>query len=208
RTKFEGMNVMDIVLTDAPEEPVEGPMQVGRVLQRLRRARKWTLQDASDATGISLSTLSKIEREELSPTVTTLVRMAAGFKVEVASFLSEHATQAPISGRRSITYSGKGKLAATGTCDNVWLCSDLARKKMTPIRTRVRARSVNEYAEWARYNAEIFLTVLEGRMMVHSEIYAPVELGPGDSMYYDASARHAWTSVSEEDAIVLWVHTQ
>lgn len=203
---------MDIDTTAHPERAStpgsnEQSLQVGAKLQRMRRERNWTLQEASQATGISLSALSKIEREELSPTVTTLSRIAAGFKVDVATLLSDDTTVS-IAGRRSITYADTGKLSLTGTCDNVWLCTDLARKKMTPIRTRVRAREVSEYSEWARHNAEIFLTVLSGTLVIHSELYAPLELKIGDSIYYDANAGHVWTSLGDEDAIVLWVYTQ
>lgn len=189
----------------APGRPA--PLQVGAKLQRLRQSRGWTLQQASKATGVALSTLSKIEREELSPTVTTLARIAQGFSVDVPSLLADAETPGP-SGRRSITRAPNGSLSSTGTCDNVWLCNDLARKKMTPIRTRVRARTVDEYPEWARYNAEVFLTVLKGTLIVHSEIYAPTELHEGDSLYYDAASGHVWTSVGEEDAEVLWVYAE
>ena len=178
-------------------------LEVGAKLQRLRRDRNWTLQEASQATGISISMLSKIEREDLSPTVTTLSRIAAGFGIEVASLLTDNAAGA--TGRRSITRAKDGKLSPTGTCDNVWLCNDLARKKMTPIRTRVRARSVEDYSEWASYDADLFLIVLSGTLVVHSEVYAPVVLNEGDSIYYDANSRHVWTSEGESDAVVLWV---
>ncbi|MEJ8574373.1 XRE family transcriptional regulator [Microbaculum marinum] len=181
-------------------------LEVGAKLQQLRRERSWTLHEASRATGISVSTLSKIEREALSPTVTTLSRIATGFGIEAATLLTDDSGGA--TGRRSITRSDDGKLSPTGTCDNVWLCSDLAQKKMAPIRTRVRARDISEYSEWARYNAEVFVTVLSGTLVVHSDIYAPVVLNEGDSMYYDANAGHVWTSEGEQDAVVLWVHTQ
>lgn len=181
-------------------------LEIGAKLQRLRRERNWTLLEASRATGISLSALSKIERGELSPTVTTLSRIATGFNIDIASLLTEETANA--GGRRSITRAKDGKLSMTGTCDNVWLCTDLARKKMTPIRTRVRARTVDDYPEWGAYDAELFLTVLSGTLVVHSEFYEPVVLQEGDSIYYDASMRHVWTSQGEEDAIVLWVHTR
>jgi transcriptional regulator with XRE-family HTH domain len=194
---------------DEPEAPLaRSPkvLEVGAKLQQLRRERNWTLHDASRATGISVSTLSKIEREALSPTVTTLSRIANGFRVDAADLLSDGSGAA--TGRRSITRADDGQLNPTGTCDNVWLCGDLAKKKMAPIRTRVRARDVSEYSEWASYNAEIFVTVLSGTLVVHSDIYAPAVLHEGDSMYYDANTGHVWTSEGEEDAIVLWVHTQ
>ncbi len=38
-----------------------------------------------------------------------------------------------------------------------------------------------------------------------TELYEPVELGPGDSAYYDASMGHCVISTSEADAVILWV---
>ena len=81
---------MNSILGD--EEPASSGhpavLDIGTKLQRLRRERNWTLHEASRATGISLSALSKIERGELSPTVTTLSRIGAGFNVDVATLLS------------------------------------------------------------------------------------------------------------------------
>jgi mannose-6-phosphate isomerase-like protein (cupin superfamily) len=47
--------------------------------------------------------------------------------------------------------------------------------------------------------------VLEGTLIVHSALYEPLELNKGDSVYYDASTEHTWTSSGPTDAVVLWV---
>ena len=79
---------------------------------------------------------------------------------------------------------------------------------MTPIRTRVRARELTSYEEWASYNAEIFLTVLSGVLVIHSQNYAPTRLEAGDSIYYDATTGHLWTSEGRDDAEVLWIYSE
>lgn len=188
-------------------KPTESLVDVGANIHRLRTARQWTLHQAAEKTGIAFSTLSKIEKGDLSPTVTTLAKIANGFEVTVSSLL-ETAGTAQVSGRRSISRASSGKMNATGTCDNLWLCSDLANKKMIPIRTKVRARHLDEYTEWARYSAEIFLMVLKGKVVIHSELYAPTELEQGDSIYYDASTGHLWVSSGDEDAEVLWTYAE
>lgn len=99
-----------------------------------------------------------------------------------------------VAGRRSVTRSGQGRPFPTGTCNNAWLCPDLTNKVMTPIMTTVVARSIDAYPEWAKYDAELFLHIVSGTLIVHSQIYEPLRLEAGDSMYYDASTPHLWVS--------------
>ena len=182
--------------------------ELGPRLRRLRQDRGLTLQDASGLSGVSTSTFSKIERNELSPTVSVLQRIALGLRVELVSLLGgEAGPRETFRGRRSIVRAGEGSAYATRTCDNVLLCADLKDKRITPILTRVTARQPEEYPAWAKSDAEIFLMVLEGNLVVHSRIYEPLELNKGDALYYDAGAEHSWTSKGKEDALVLWVLT-
>ncbi|MDP3342183.1 helix-turn-helix domain-containing protein [Frigidibacter sp.] len=193
-------------------EPEDGPssdetVDVGTRIARLRARNGWTLQETARRTGVAFSTLSKIERQDLSPTVTTLTKIARGMGLTLSQLLE---APRPVVGvaRRSIARGAEGRVSATSTCDNMILCSDLTNRKMTPIRTRVRARDLTVYEEWASYDAEIFLTVLSGTLVIHSQSYVPTRLTAGDSIYYDASARHLWTSEGEDDAVVLWVYAE
>lgn len=184
----------------------KGPFDVGARLHKIRKARQLTLQDASTLTGVSASAFSKIERNELSPTISTIQRIAAGLGVELVTLLSDQDDEASgFGGRRSITRAGAGSSHTTATCDNVLLCADLKNKRATPILTTVTARSPDEYAAWAKSDDEIFVTVLEGTLVVHSRLYEPLELNKGDSLYYDATTEHTWTSSGPKDAVVLWV---
>lgn len=180
-------------------------IDIGRRVRTLRRERKWTLHQASDQTGMSLSALSKIERGELSPTLSSLEKLAAGFGVDVVGLLgSEAGPRAP--GRRSINRRSDGVLHQTATCRNFWLAADLRRKRMLPIRTLVTAREPEEYTEWQVHPGEIFVYVLRGTLVVHSELYEPERLEEGDSIYYDAAAGTKWTCLGPETAEVLWVY--
>ena len=181
--------------------------EIGPRLHQLRKGRGWTLQDASKASGISASAFSKIERGELSPTISTIQRIARGFEMDVLTLLATPEDQPTLLGRRSVTRANEGKPHLSGNCDNKLLCSDLKNKRMTPIRTRVVARDVEDYDVWPKTDAEIYMTILSGTVVVHSKIYEPLELHEGDSMYYDASAEHVWTRKGPEEAVVLWVMT-
>ena len=56
-----------------------------------------------------------------------------------------------------------------------------------------------------RHDGEEFLIVLEGSIRLYTEFYEPIDLEVGDSAYYDSGMGHACVSVSEEDAVILWV---
>ena len=201
---------MDFNASTLRPEPEDGPshdeqFEIGTRVARLRADRGWTLQETARRTGVAFSTLSKIERQALSPTVTTLTKLARGMGLSLSQLLE---APRPVAGvaRRSIARAAEGRVSVTATCDNSILCSDLTNRKMTPIRTRVRARELSVYEEWASYDAEIFLTVLSGTLIIHSQSYVPTRLEAGDSIYYDASTGHLWTSDGAEDAVVLWVY--
>lgn len=184
------------------------PIDVGARLRSIRKERRLTLQEASRLSGVSASAFSKIERNELSPTISTMQRIAHGLGIELVSLLyDEEAGNAAFRGRRSVSRAGEGNPHRTRTCNNVLLCADLKNKRVTPILTRVTARSTDEYSSWAKSDAEIFLMVLKGTLVVHSRLYEPLELETGDAIYYDAGVEHAWTSKGPEDAEVLWILT-
>lgn len=190
----------------------EQTADMGRKIAALRKERGWTLQQASQMAGVAASTLSKIERNEISPTISTLNRIATGYELDVVQLLSskeeEIAPQAqPLAGRRSITRAGTGRTYTSGTCMNELLCHDLKHKRMTPLYTRIGARAVEDYTSWPKSETEIFLYVVKGTLVVHSRLYEPIELNEGDSMYYDASTEHLWTSKGSVDAEILWVIT-
>ena len=44
-----------------------------------------------------------------------------------------------------------------------------------------------------------------GVVRLYTEFYEPVEMAMGDSAYYDGSMGHCVVSVSQEDALILWV---
>lgn len=182
-------------------------VDIGAKIGNLRKERNWTLSQTSKATGVAVSTLSKIERDDLSPTISTIQRIARGFGVDVLQLLADGEDAPALSGRRSVTRGIGNKGHHSGMCDNKLLCSDLKQKRMVPIYTRVVARSVDDYDVWPKSEMEIFLYVVKGTVLVHSRLYEPVELTVGDSMYYDANSEHAWTSVGPEDAELVWVMT-
>lgn len=180
------------------------PLDLGARVRDLRKEKGWTLQRAAQEAGLARSTLSKIENGQMSPTYDALRKLAEGLAISIPQLFTPP-TEPQITGRMSVTRGGEGEDHATATYEHELLGAGLTRKQMLPYRARVRARSLEAFDGWVRHDGEEFLYVLTGVVRLYTEFYAPVDLRRGDSAYYDASMGHNVISLSEEDALILWV---
>ncbi|WP_338549097.1 helix-turn-helix domain-containing protein [Roseovarius phycicola] len=71
--------------------PKDALTQLGEDLRGLRRAQGLTLDDLAVASGKSVSFISKIERGQARPSVTTLQELAGALGVPVGWFLKQTA---------------------------------------------------------------------------------------------------------------------
>jgi transcriptional regulator with XRE-family HTH domain len=180
------------------------PLDLGARVRELRKARDWTLEQAASQAGLARSTLSKIENGQMSPTYEALKKLAVGLEISVPQLFTPPA-KGQINGRMAVTKSGDGTAQATVTYEHELLAETLTKKQMLPYRARVRARTMDEFDGWVRHDGEEFLYVLTGVVRLFTEFYEPVEMRRGDSAYYDATMGHNVVSVSDEDALILWV---
>ncbi|TDX33828.1 helix-turn-helix domain-containing protein [Rhodovulum visakhapatnamense] len=180
------------------------PLDLGRRVRELRTEKGWTLEQAARQAGLARSTLSKIENDQMSPTYDALKKLATGLGVSVPQLFTPM-RGARAGGRMAVTRTGEGAAHATATYEHELMAGALARKRMMPYRTRIRARDVAEFDGWVRHEGEEFLYVLTGVVRLYTEFYASVDMRRGDSAYYDATMGHNLVSVSQEDATVLWV---
>ena len=66
---------------------------LAHTLKSLRKQRSWSLDQASQKTGVSKAMLGQIERGESSPTMATLWKIAHGFEVSFSSFIESSPVQ-------------------------------------------------------------------------------------------------------------------
>lgn len=191
---------------DDKSEPPPHEVELGLRVRALRAARKWTLERASAACGLSRSALSKIENGQMSPTYDALIKLSSGFGIGVSELFASPKAQMGV-GRRSICRNGAGNLLALPGLSHSFLCGDLSNKAMMPSLTTVTARSVDEDKDWSHHIGEEFCYVVKGQVRLYTEFYEPVDFDVGDSWYMDSRMGHRLTSISEEDAQVIWVST-
>ncbi len=194
--------------TAADRTYAEEVQRFASIVRKLRQQASLTLQELGKRCGLSVSTLSKIENNQLSPTYETLLRLADGLGVDVAELFSAEPGAAMASGRRSITRSGQGTRHVSPQYQYEALNSDLSQKQFFPLSTRITARSIDEFPQLSRHDGEEFIYVLVGAVELHTEYYAPVRLEQGDSCYFDSTMGHACISIGEGDAQILWVSSR
>lgn len=61
--------------------------KIASTLKALRQERGWSLDAASEKTGVSKAMLGQIERGESSPTIATLWKIISGFEVSFSTFV-------------------------------------------------------------------------------------------------------------------------
>lgn len=179
-------------------------LDVGRRVQAARRGQGLTLASAAAACGIGRSTLAKIEGGQMSPTIGLLQKIARGLRVEITDLLRAGGRPAA-AGRIALTRAGEGEQHETPAHRHEMLCSTLARKRMLPFRSRIKARPDAALPPFYRHDSEELVVVLEGSVVLHSEFYAPMVLAPGDSIYLDARMGHCFVPQGVQDAVVLFV---
>jgi transcriptional regulator with XRE-family HTH domain len=178
---------------------------IGSQVKAIRTSNKLTLEETSKLTGLARSTLSKIENQQLSPTFTVLKKLALGFNIELPQLFTKPKVL-ETTARRDLTLHDTGMRHVTPTYEHEVLATQFSNKKMMPSKSRVCARCFNDFEEWIRHEGEEFLLVLEGEVQFITEFYEAVTLTKGDSVYYDAIMGHLVISLSEEDALILWVN--
>jgi transcriptional regulator with XRE-family HTH domain len=183
----------------------------GAVLRAVRMKRGWTLAEVSRRTGLPISTLSKVENDKMSLTYDKLQRISEGLEVDISrlfgSPLPEPETPSVATGRRSIMRAGEGRTIETPNYGHLYPHADLLNKRFIPLIAEIRARTLDEFGELVRHSGEEYAMVLEGEVELHTDMYAPVRLKVGDSIYFDSGMGHAYLKVGKERCRVLSICT-
>ena len=108
--------------------------------------------------------------------------------------------------RRSIGRLEDAIRVETPNYDYYYLCTELRRKRMVPVLTRIRAKSLSEFGDLVSHAGEEYIHVLEGTIVVHTEFYDPVTLKTGEAIYIDSNMGHAYVAAEDcAEALVLGV---
>ena len=184
----------------------------GDTIRAIRKKLGLTLNEVGRRTGMAVSTLSKIEKGRVSLSFDKLLSISKALGVDMAELLEpaphhDGSATGLLRGRRVIQRAGEGQLVETRSYRQTYLATELLNKRMTPIVVELRASTMEEFREefggLIRHPGEEFVHVISGELEFHSELYAPLRLGAGDSMYFDSEMGHAYLNASDPPCRVV-----
>jgi len=184
--------------TIAIEETVS---EIGGKLAKARAERGWSLQRLAGRAGLSAAAVHKIEKGGITPTIATLMKLAAALGKTVSYFIEESDPLRPVtvvrSDQRATLYTSKRGL----TLSNI---SGRYGPFFVAGAEAVMAPGADSGPDPMVHPGEELVLVLEGEMtfFIDDEVY---ELGEGDSIHFRTTCRHAWSNPGDAPARAIWL---
>jgi transcriptional regulator with XRE-family HTH domain len=163
---------------------------VGPRLRALRQERERTLADVAAETGVSVSTLSRLESGDRKPTLELLLPLARAYAVSLDELVDAPPTGDPRVHLRPVTRHGQTMVPLTKRAGGIQ-----AFKLVVPVTKAEPDPQTHEGYEW--------LYVLDGRLRLVLGEHDLV-LGPGEAAEFDTRVPH-WFGAADGQPVELLV---
>jgi len=164
-------------------------LNLGGRFKELRKQNGLTLKDLGERTGFSPALLSQVENNIVSPSISTLWTLAEALGVKIGYFFQQEGVEQE---DYVVTRAGREALVYRNELPHTLPYRDLAygleAREMSPF--LVVCEEPCEFSlKEITYEGQEFLFVMQGVLAVaYGE--KRFDLGPGDSMYYNAQIPH------------------
>jgi transcriptional regulator with XRE-family HTH domain len=181
--------------------PVAAESRLGERLRALRSESGTSLRELAEATGLSPSYISALERSRTTPSVASLQKLASGLGTNLLGLLGGDEEAAP---RVVVTHEERTRLELEipGVVIENLAATDGV---LEPLLFMVEpgASSETSYA----HNGEEFLYVTQGCFEVTLDETHVFRLEVGDAMTFASNRPHRWWNPGHEPAVVVWINT-
>lgn len=171
---------------------------IGRKLKELRQSRKLSIRKVSEASGFSVSFLSKLENGKSSITIKNLIKLLNFYGVTLADIFSGEGT-------RKIAYRKEERRKVDSPEEvTLELLIDDPEAEMEPLLGTFRAKA--KYIDPIEHGGEEFAMVIRGEFRF--EIGGTAHhLREGDCVYFQGAQSHSWENLADEEGSLLMVTT-
>lgn len=174
---------------------------LGSRVKDLRAKRGWSLEALANASGVSRSMLSQIEREQANPTLAVTLRIAQAFGLGLGELLQMPGATSAVNVIRADDHSYQYR--SDKDCRIRTLSPLNLEKDVEFYEVQLEPGGALRSAPHFEGTRE-FLTVQKGRIRVESGPDAE-ELNPGDSASYRADLPHALINLGKGQATLFLV---
>jgi transcriptional regulator with XRE-family HTH domain len=173
-------------------------LPLGDRLRRLRRERNLSQRDLAQQAGISVNSISLIERDEISPSVATLQSLATAMKIKVSYFFDEEST-----GRVLHVKAVERPVLNTGGVRIEGIGQHLKTQELEPFRITLDPQAVSGERQVVHPGVELVCCQI-GRLeyWIDGQIY---RLEKGDFLVFEATLPHTWGNPFDQVAEFLLV---
>lgn len=163
---------------------------IGREVRNFRRQQGMTVADLAQATGLSIGMLSKIENGNTSPSLTTLQVLSHAFSVPVTAFFASYEERRDaqhVKAGEHVEIERRGTRAGHQYNLLGHIGSNASGVVVEPYIITLTTES-DTFPTFQHEGLEL-LYMLEGEVDYrHGDTIYPLK--PGDSLFFDADARH------------------
>ena len=178
--------------------PESDGVRIGKQLKAARLARRKTLAEVAEVAGLTKGFLSKIERDQASASVASLIRICDTLGVSVGELFSATAGDVV---RRSeyppINFGGSGM--------SEFLLTPHGERRMQAILSEIGPGGGSGDEPYGLPGEVEFAFVMSGRLVVTLQD-EEILLDPGDALTFDPKIPHTFRSAADDSTTqVLWV---
>jgi transcriptional regulator with XRE-family HTH domain len=181
-----------------PAEPADAiNRHLGGRVKHLRGGRGWSLEALANASGVSRSMLSQIEREQANPTLAVTLRIARAFGLTLGELLEMPGAASAV----TVIHSNDHTYHYRSDKDcRIRTLSPLNLEKEIEF-YEIRLQPGGTLRSSAHFEGtREFLTLQKGRLRIESAADSE-ELAPGDSASYRADVPHAVINIGKTESI-------
>lgn len=169
-------------------------MDVGARLKSIRLIKNISQRELAKRAGVTNSTISMIEKNSVSPSISSLQKVLNGIPISIVEFF---ANDSNVEKNQQVIYSPEELMdIGSGNIEMLLVGKSFPRRQMTFL-IETYAAGADTGTEMLQNDAEEGGFILEGKieLTVDEEVYRLVK---GDSYYFDNNKPHRFRNISEQ----------
>jgi transcriptional regulator with XRE-family HTH domain len=172
----------------------------GGRIKKIRLGMGMRLADLAEKSGYSISFLSQIENDKISPSIETLYRLSGILERPIGYFFEDTENHGAFVVRKK---ERKRMTLEGGDIEFELLSSNLQKKSMEALVIKIKK---DHLSPEKIHNGEEVGLVIKGKINVRLDGVDHI-LDEGDSIYFSSSIPHSIKNIGDSESILFWVMT-